>query len=53
MGEGTSVLETGVEKEIGVVIEGDVLAGFQGLALNDSKFDNGRRINGSTIAIGY
>lgn len=49
----TGMLETGVEKEVGIVIECDVLAFFYRGAFNNSKLDNGGRINGSAVTVGY
>jgi hypothetical protein len=53
MGDRASMLETGIEEEVGVVIEGDVLAIFDSEAFNNSELDNGRRVDGSTVAVGY
>jgi hypothetical protein len=48
----TSMLQTGIEKEIGVVVKCDVFAFFDSGAFDNSEFDNWRRINGSTVAVG-
>jgi hypothetical protein len=47
------MLETGVEEEVGVVVESDILALLNCRTLNDSELDNGRRINRSSVAVGY
>jgi hypothetical protein len=52
MSERASMLETGVEKEIGIIVECDILACFKVVALNDSEFDDGRGIDGSTVTVG-
>jgi hypothetical protein len=48
----TSMLQTGIEKEIGVVVKCDVFAFFDSGAFDNSELDNWRRINGSTVAVG-
>jgi hypothetical protein len=50
--DGTRVLQTSKEEEVGIVVECDILAGLHGLSLDDSKLDNRRRVNGSAIAMG-
>lgn len=52
MGNRTGMLETGVEEEVGVVVESDILALLNCGTLNDSELDNGRRINRSSVAVG-
>lgn len=52
MGNRTGMLETGVEEEVGVVVESDILALLNCRTLNDSELDNGRRINRSSVAVG-
>jgi hypothetical protein len=51
--DGTRVLQASEEEKVGIVVECDVLAGLNGLSLDDSKFDNRRRVNRSAIAVGY
>jgi hypothetical protein len=46
------MLETGIQEEVGVVIEGNVLALFESEAFNNSELDNGWRVNRSAIAVG-
>lgn len=48
----TRVLQAGEEEEIGIVVECDVLASLNSLSLDDSKFDNRRRVDRSAIAVG-
>lgn len=48
---GASLLQTGIEEEIGVVVEGNVLALLDGGTLNDTKFNNRRRVNRSSVAV--
>lgn len=53
MGNGTGLLQARIKEEIGVVVESDVLAFFNGGTLDNAKFNNGRRINGSSVAVCY
>lgn len=53
IGNRTGMLETGVEEEVGIVVESDILALLNCRALDDSELDNGRRINRSSVAVGY
>lgn len=53
MSKWARMLKTSIEEEVGVVVESDVLAFLDGRSLDDSQFDNRRRINGSAIAVGY
>lgn len=48
----TSMLQTGIKEEIGVVVKCDVFAFFDSGAFDNSELDNWRRINGSTVAVG-
>lgn len=43
------VMQTGVEEEIGVVHEGDILGSLSVGALEDSHLHHGRRVDGSTV----
>lgn len=52
-GDGASMLETGVEEEVGVVVECDVLALLNTGSLNNSKLNNRGRIDRSAVAVGY
>lgn len=52
MGNRTGMLETGVEEEVGVVVESDILALLNCGTFNDSELDNGRRINWSSVTVG-
>jgi hypothetical protein len=52
-GDGASMLETGVEEEVGVVVESDVLALLNTGPLNNSKLNNRGRIDRSAVAVGY
>lgn len=47
------MLETGVEEEVGVVVECDVLALLNTGSLNNSKLYNRGRIDRSAVAVGY
>jgi hypothetical protein len=49
----TGMLETGVEKEVGVVVKSDVLALFHTRSLDNPKLDNRGRINRSAVTVGY
>lgn len=49
---GTSLLEAGVEEEVGIVVKRDVLAFFNGRAFDDAKLDDRRRIHGTAVTIG-
>lgn len=50
---GAGLLKTGIEEEVGVVVKGDVLALLDGRTLNDTKLDNRRRVNRSSVAVRY
>jgi hypothetical protein len=49
----TGMLETGVEKEVGVVVKSDVLALFHTRSLDNPKLDNRGRINRSAVTVGF
>jgi hypothetical protein len=52
-GDWASMLETGVEEEVGVVVECDVLALLNTRSLNNSKLNNRGWIDRSAVAVGY
>jgi hypothetical protein len=47
------VLERGVEEEVGIVSEGDVLGLLDVGALKDAELDNGRRVNRTAVGRCY
>jgi hypothetical protein len=51
-GDGASMLETGVEEEVGIVVKCDVLALLNSESLNNSKLNNRGRIDRSAVAVG-
>jgi hypothetical protein len=51
MSNGTGLFKTGIKEEIGVVVESDVLAFFNGRTLNDTKLNNRWRVNGASVAV--
>lgn len=53
MSHGTGLLQARIKEEVGVVVESDILAFFNRGALDNAKFDNRRRINGSSVAVRY
>jgi hypothetical protein len=46
------VLETGVQEEVGVVVESDVFALSVVFTLNDAEFNDGRGVNGASVTVG-
>lgn len=53
MSNGTGLLQARIKEEVGVVVESDVLAFFNGGTFDNAKFNNGRRINRSSVAVRY
>lgn len=53
MGNGTGLLQARIKEEIGVVVESDVLAFLNRGTLDNAKFNNRWRINGSSVAVSY
>jgi hypothetical protein len=51
-GDGTSRLQRGVEEEVGIVLEGDILAIRGRLAFEDLQLDDGRRVDGAAVGRG-
>lgn len=46
------ILKAGEEEEIGIVVEGDILARLNSLAFDDSQLDDRGRVDGATVTVG-
>lgn len=51
VGKWAGMFQAGVEEEVGVVVESNILALFHTGAFNNAQFDNGRRIDRSAVAV--
>jgi hypothetical protein len=47
------IFETGVEEEMRIVVESDVLALIPRLSFDDAQLNHWRRVNGTSVAVGY
>lgn len=53
VGHGTGLLQARIEEEISVIVERDVFAFLNGGTLDNAKFNNRWRVNGSSVAVSY